>query len=535
MVDGVTVVIPCHTEGRKDWLEQAKNSFPAGQPVKIAWNDGNVCEAFNAGILDCNTEFVYCFGADDVALPGLLEHLHAWAWNADVVYPTMVLTSEDLSRTLGVFHADWYSEHRLPHSNYITGASLFRRSKLLQVGGFRDLPHLEDWDLMLRLQRAGARFKACPQARFLYRQVPNSRNKSVQVSLDEVRAEFGVADRQPLLATFYNQATPATTYNRCVLPARHLPGAVHSAPVSRVVANVPDPRSAADLDVELPEHEGAAVFQFAADQERAGITLYMRQFAGIRTLVETDDNYLAMFDRGVRERSGWVAKIGQGTHSAEGHRKIVRDASGVIVTCEALARSYRKVNANVFVCPNTVDPADWPEPVKPDDGVLRIGWSASRSHVGDAVLVRRALEWASRQKDVEVVVQGVGASFRFPHAVMRWDDDLDAYRTRWAYYDVALAPIVPNPWSVCRSDLKALEAAMGSCAPVLSNVEPYAAWTDGSDCLKAATAKDFLHIVKHLVANRDEVRQLAAAARAYVLGERTTQAQIHKWREAVAD
>jgi glycosyltransferase involved in cell wall biosynthesis len=265
------------------------------------------------------------------------------------------------------------------------------------------------------------------------------------------------------------------------------------------------------------------------------VNLYMKEVLGVRTLLETDDNYLSMHDASIRGRAGWAQHLGDAHSTTEGHRVIVRDIDGVIVTCEALARTYRKINPNVFVCPNGVDPKDWPEPVKPDDGIFRIGFSGGRSHVGDMKLVLKALEWASAQKDVRVVIQGVGTDgLNFPHERMRWDDDLDAYRTRWQYYDAVVCPIIPNPWSICRSDLKALEGAMGGCALILSDVEPFSAWDD-TNCLKASSSKDFLNHVKHLVANRDEVKKLASAAREYVLEKRTTQAQIHLWRDALVE
>jgi hypothetical protein len=37
------------------------------------------------------------------------------------------------------------------------------------------------------------------------------------------------------------------------------------------------------------------------------------------------------------------------------------------------------------------------------------------------------------------------------------------------------------------------------------------------------------------VQNRDEVKQLAKAGRDYVVAERVTERQAHKWREAIED
>jgi glycosyltransferase involved in cell wall biosynthesis len=70
---------------------------------------------------------------------------------------------------------------------------------------------------------------------------------------------------------------------------------------------------------------------------------------------------------------------------------------------------------------------------------------------------------------------------------------------------------------------------------VLSDVAPYDLFTDGENCLKAKDARGFYERIRHLVQNRDEVKQLAAAARKYVTEERLITQQIHKWEEAVAD
>jgi hypothetical protein len=42
------------------------------------------------------------------------------------------------------------------------------------------------------------------------------------------------------------------------------------------------------------------------------------------------------------------------------------------------------------VCRNSIDPLDWPEPEKPTDGVFRVGYAASASHLYDAADIDRA-------------------------------------------------------------------------------------------------------------------------------------------------
>jgi hypothetical protein len=372
------------------------------------------------------------------------------------------------------------------------------------------------------MAKAGARFKDCPDARFLYRKHGPSRNVTDSDQFDRLYKEI-VGERPEVLATFYNQATPATTYLRCQLPARCLPGLVR--PDVTVLVNEED-------EPVFPHHRGpAAVFQFGADKMRAITALHMR-LAGIRTLVEVDDNYLVTPSKAVLERSGWGVKIGEKSSTKDGHRLMVRDADGVIVTTPHLADAYRAVNPNVYVCRNSVDPADWPEPVKPDDGVLRIAWTASQSHSPDAPIVYRALEWASRQKNVEVFCVGLNPGWKFDYTQVRWFDDLDAYRASFAYFDVGVAPVKPTPTGLGRSDVKALEIAMGGGLPILSDVAPYKEWHD-RPALVARNGDEFSKRVRWCVSNRDEVRRMASEARAYVLRERTIQTEVEAWREAI--
>lgn len=282
----------------------------------------------------------------------------------------------------------------------------------------------------------------------------------------------------------------------------------------------------------FPEQVGAAVFQFPGDKMRA-LTLCAMRADGVRTLVEVDDNYLINPGSAILRRSQWAMNIGDLTNSRQGHRWIVPQADGVLVTNPRLADAYGKLNPNVYICPNTVDPDDWPEPEKLDDGIFRIAWLASRSHDVDIPLITRAFEWASRQPDVEVYVAGgFKPGWKFRHHLLPWVDDLEDYRRCFQLFDVGVAPIRELPFAIYRSDVKALEYAMGLACPVLSDAPPYAEWHD-RPCLMARDAKGFLHAIQHLVRNREEARQLAAEAREYTLRERTIQTQIEAWREAI--
>lgn len=538
VTEHVTAIIPIHHEGREDWLQHALSSLPKGMRYIVARNDGEIGTALTQAAQRAKTEWLLLMGADDAWEAGSIDYLWRFAQvDADVVYPTVLYTDEEMTEVAGGAAGDEFCGNRLQVMNYVPGCGLIRRSKYLEVGGTRDLDGLEDWDLWVRLHRAGARFKACRQAHYYYRQVPGSRNK---IKDPEKAGEFyaglkdAIVGAEPdLKATFYYQATPATTYLRCILPARYLPGQATPNCDAATVANKEVVAGPDDIDLLFPLHRGkAAVFQFAGDKMWAAISAAM-QADGMRVLVEVDDNYLTAATKEIRKRSGWERNIGEGIHSLQGHGVIVKWADGVICTTDWLANQYRKVAKEVFVCPNTVDPADWPAPRERDD-VFRIGWFASLSHKKDIPLVTRAMEWASRQKDVQIITMGLNPRWRFRYGYLGWVDDLAEYRYHFGGLDAHVCPVRPDPWSQGRSDIKALEGLMGGSLPIVSDVAPYKDLTEGENCLKARDARGFLNQVKWCVEHREEARELARRGREWVIENRSTASQIHLWEQALA-
>lgn len=332
----------------------------------------------------------------------------------------------------------------------------------------------------------------------------------------------------PNLATWWLQATEGVNHYRAELPARFLPGKCMAFNTHNVI--VPH-SSGIDGDYELPTQEGASISLFPGNTTRA---LHIRavQEKGIPALVEVDDLYFV--PPAVQWMSDWERRHrGDDRHSYEIHSRIVPWVDGVIVSTEQLGLEYRKVNPNVTVCPNAIDPSDWdPQPSHQPKDILRIGWAASDSHMYDAPLLDRALSWASYQDGVEVVIIGIKSyGFPFQHRFIDFAP-VDEYRVNLQEIDVMLCPLKPGRWSNCKSDVKALEAAMAGAMSVVSREEPYRPWFDGP-AMTASTPKEFLKCVRYLVAHRDEVRDMAAKAREYVLAERSYPDAIEPWREAI--
>lgn len=291
-----------------------------------------------------------------------------------------------------------------------------------------------------------------------------------------------------------------------------------------------------DGEIVFPRQQGAAIWSFSGNTTRAMLMAEMQE-AGFPVFMEADDNYLCdpPFNIGGWHRNFKTALPCDG-HSYEGFWRIMKFCDGAIVSTPFLADIYSRFNSNIHVCPNCVDPDDWPEnPPHQQDGVLRIGWAASDSHAFDAPTISRALDWASRQPNVRVVVFGIKphlTGFQFPHDYIGWVDSLEEFREKMSAIDLMLCPLKASFWADGKSDVKALEAAMGGAASVVSRVEAYKPWFDRTHT--ASTPKEFLKVVKHLVRNPAEVYELMCGARKYVLEDRTIPGNIHKWEEAIA-
>ncbi len=329
--------------------------------------------------------------------------------------------------------------------------------------------------------------------------------------------------REESLATFWRQATPGTTYWRGVIPMLKLPGQV--------------------LPLGGPEYlnrqSGAAIWQFLGDQGRSDIALAMQR-QGFYTLMEVDDNYLRYAPPLYGKHGAWTKThaeaitTGNG-YSVEKHREIVPKMDGIICSTDQLAEEYAERHPNVHVCRNSVLVEDWEPVVRTESEVLRIGYYGSVSHLRDYPKVKKALKWADKQPGVEVVMIGMQPP-AWSGKVLPWEDHMFAARMHLGKIDVGIAPLTRNAWADGKSDVKAMEYAMGGALPILEDAPPYYPWTrDLGWEWQARDEASWLAIIKQVVAERDHVKAQAALAKDYVLQHRTINHEIHKWREAIAD
>lgn len=150
------------TEG----LVAAVDAFDAAHPgllvrVPLERNVG-LGPALNAGLARCSCDVVARMDADDFSRPVRLERqLAKLAEGYDMVGCNATEFSEDVDspnseRVMPETHDEIvrFAKRRAP---FVHPAFVVRRSSLEAVGGYRSVPYAEDFDLFIRLLRAGSR------------------------------------------------------------------------------------------------------------------------------------------------------------------------------------------------------------------------------------------------------------------------------------------------------------------------------------------------------------------------------------------
>jgi hypothetical protein len=389
------------------------------------------------------------------------------------------------------------------------------------------------------------------------------------------------------LATFWvhrpDRQEPLGSRWRVDIPARHLPAEV-------VVYGRTFKRER--------QRGGAAVF-VAPHFSEAILAFNAAKVLGLRTVVEVDDNWLELdprflalqqtdvgADPEVVEHAMQVHRDGQ-----RRHRWAAEQANAVIVSTPALAELYAPLSANVHVCPNSLDVADWPEQLRQprERGPFVVGFAGSTSHADDLPLIRDALAWASEQPGVEArflgwhpadaspswetesarrgfeemwamlergLVDGAvpapvtraaqelidvektkvaerQVQWDFPLEVVPWTEDAMRYADNLAALDVGLCPVDDAaPFSAGRSDLKVLELAAAGVLPIVSDHPIYAEWRGLVPM--ARSPEEFVELTRWAVEHPDEVRSKAAELWQRVLETRAIETTIGRWRDAVA-
>lgn len=321
---------------------------------------------------------------------------------------------------------------------------------------------------------------------------------------------------------------------RCELPARVAGGVVRDG-----IERHRDP-----LTGLVDAYHGAgspSVFSRPAARDILAIIRDIKS-AGGRVVVDLDDDVWAI-GANHPQRRAWRKDHTVSLAAA------LRLADRATVSTQPLAETVRRYNRDVRVVANAIDPTDFPEVVRPDDGIVRLGWAGSLTHVTDLRPVLPALLELGRRPDVELhfygydpfhdyrqgrPTPGVRTHRGVPYVYHAWAALPDHYAAIGTL-DIAIAPLLDNPFNWAKSAVKWLEHAMHGTAMVLADVYPYReAAEHGVTALLAATPADWRKYLTLLIERRDLRERIGARARAVVLARDTIGRRAAEWRGALS-
>lgn len=168
----VTVCIG--TFGDVAWMIQAGRAIRSAEALApVSHRHGTtLAQARNEAAAIAGTEWLCFLDADDELTPGYFEAMGQGT--ADLRGPAVQYV-----RPNGRAEAPklWPAVD-LRDGNYLIIGTLVRRAMFDAVGGFREFPIYEDWDLWQRCARAGASVEQIPEAIYRAHVRPDSRNRA---------------------------------------------------------------------------------------------------------------------------------------------------------------------------------------------------------------------------------------------------------------------------------------------------------------------------------------------------------------------
>lgn len=180
-----TVVVS--TFGGSEWVELAESrAIPSAldQAVVVHSHGDTLAKARNAGLAAVESEWVIFLDADDELTPGYVDAMYHGL--ADLRAPAVEYIGTHrqapyVPKVAG--HSHECSGDCLVDGNWLVIGTAARADILREIGGFREWPVYEDWDLFLRAYLAGASVEAIPEAVYRAHVRKDSRNRAPSMKI----------------------------------------------------------------------------------------------------------------------------------------------------------------------------------------------------------------------------------------------------------------------------------------------------------------------------------------------------------------
>ncbi len=296
------------------------------------------------------------------------------------------------------------------------------------------------------------------------------------------------------------------------------------------------------------------VFHRPEDPQKLKLARILKE-EGKKIVFDNDDTYK---DATTVKLNKYIseARVAKGMKSINSYvDQFIIEADLVTCSTEFLAEEYRRLNPNVKVLPNCIDPFLYEEPLKNDTDVVRIGVTGSIGVSSDMEVLSPIISHYENDKRVQIVFFSLPAN-RYDKLVgetyfeeYKW---LDSVNVEWhpyvdadKYYDklnslkldMMIIPRADNYFNRCKSNLKFLEAAMFEIPCIVQGFAdgkgPYQVNPEDSKYLKMVMDnKDWIPEVEQMIADKEGRQKLGKEAHDYVLANYNIEDKAHLWKEA---
>lgn len=277
--------------------------------------------------------------------------------------------------------------------------------------------------------------------------------------------------------------------------------------------------------------------------------------AGKKIVFDNDDTYK---DFGGFKFNDYMneEKVARGLGTLDKNIDIaVKEADLVTCSTEFLAEEYRKLNPNVRVLKNCVDPFYWPEPLRNEEDVVRIGITGSVGVTSDIEVLKPIIEHYEHDPRVRLVLLSLPPEGNNEIYKKLYVDEYafwNRVNVEWhsfvpydQYYDylnslkldMVIIPRFDSYFNRCKSNLKFLESSMletpviGQSFPTKDS--PYEVNPkDAEHMLLATDTKSWIAQIETLISNKELRREMGKRAHDYVVENYSIENNAHLWREA---
>lgn len=266
-----------------------------------------------------------------------------------------------------------------------------------------------------------------------------------------------------------------------------------------------------------------------------------------KVIMDLDDNYLA-----IKPDNPAYDIYKPGSEKQIVTSTGIELCDAITVSTEPLKKAYSKLNKNIFVLPNCNDYRDWlGKNKKWNDDKIRIGYSGSITHDSDMAIVLPIIkELLAEYPNLQFEVLG---AVKYPEPFL---EKFGEYKDRikilygtqgWEGYpqvmkstgwDIGLAPLVDDKFTICKSHIKWMEYAMCDIPCIASKTYPYykkiqgvSTIIDGETGLIANSQKEWKDKLKLLIENKNLRKKIYINAQNYIKNNWQWESQAVKWRD----